>query len=178
MRVPSRSFRGAWLLAVLVAGCADVPRRAPAPPPARIDTRVLAYPGRGQGEAQLDRDRYECHLWAVRQSHFDPSAPGTPEPYRVRVEPGPPPGTTTAVGAVTGAVLGAAVAGRHDEGAGAVVGAVAGAAIGAAAEQDRAERTHRADAGDTRRMQTYADAAAAYRRAISACLEGRGYTIR
>lgn len=177
MRVRSWGPCGAWLLAALVAGCADVPERA-APPPPRIDTRVVAYPERGQGEAQVDRDRYECHLWAVRQSQFDPSAPGTPEPYRVHVEPGPPPGTTTVVGAVTGAVLGAAVAGRHDEGAGAVVGAVAGAAIGAAAEQDRAGRMQQADARDQRRMEKYATAAAAYRRAISACLEGRGYTVR
>ncbi|MFO1401866.1 MAG: glycine zipper 2TM domain-containing protein [Steroidobacteraceae bacterium] len=178
MRTPIWCRHSALLLAVAAGGCAATPGREPAGPPPRIDTRVIAYPQRGQDEAQLDRDRYECHLWAVRQSRFDPSAPGIPEPYRVRVEPGPPPGAATVAGAIAGAVVGAAVSGRHDEGAGAVVGAVAGGAIGAASEQDRAERSRQAEARGTRRLQSYADAAAAYRRAISACLEGRGYTIR
>jgi hypothetical protein len=178
MHLPASSPYAALLLAALAAGCAATPERVPEAPPPRIDTRVLVYPGRGQTEAQLDRDRYECHQWAVRRSRYDPSAPGIPEPYRVHVEPGPPPGTTTVAGALVGAVIGAAAAGRHEEGAGAVVGAVAGAAIGAASEQDRAERARRGEARDTRRLQAYADGAAAYRRAISACLEGRGYTIR
>jgi hypothetical protein len=41
----------------------------------RPDTRVYVYPTAGQSEAQLDRDRYECHLWAVLQSGFDPTQP-------------------------------------------------------------------------------------------------------
>jgi len=34
---------------------------------------VVAYPARGQSEAQLAQDRYDCHRWAVNQSGFDPS---------------------------------------------------------------------------------------------------------
>jgi hypothetical protein len=129
-----------------------------------VETRVFAYSARGQSPAQLDRDRYECHLWAVRESHFDPSAPGVPERYRVRVEPH-----------AGEATVGAAVASPHDEGAGGVVGALAGAAIGAAADQNREQAARqRTD----RRTADYSAAANGYRRAVSACLEGRGYTIR
>ena len=39
-------------------------------------TQLFAYPKQGQSEAQADRDRYDCHLWAVKQSGFDPTEPG------------------------------------------------------------------------------------------------------
>jgi hypothetical protein len=38
-------------------------------------TQVFAYPRQGQSEQQADRDRYDCHLWAVQQSGFDPAEP-------------------------------------------------------------------------------------------------------
>lgn len=34
---------------------------------------LYVYPARGQSDAQAGRDRYECHLWAVDQTQFDPS---------------------------------------------------------------------------------------------------------
>ena len=34
---------------------------------------LYVYPARGQSEDQAQRDRYECHLWAVDQTQFDPS---------------------------------------------------------------------------------------------------------
>jgi hypothetical protein len=168
-----------WLLAaaaVVAPGCATVPpvQQVAAPP---VNTRVMVYPARGQSPEQLDRDRYECHLWAVRESGFDPSAAGVPESARVHVEPAPPAGTGTVAGALTGALLGAAVASPQDAGAGAVVGAVAGAAVGTAADQSRVEAAQRTEEQLNRRAEHVAAGAAAYRRAISACLEGRSYTV-
>ena len=160
------------LAAAAVVGCVAPPQRGPADE-RPVDTRVMAYPARGQSQQQLDRDRYECHRWAVNESRFDPSAPGVPEPYRVRVESGPPPGATTIAGALTGAILGAAVASPRNEGAGAVVGAIAGAAIGSAAEQNNAE----VEARTSRRAAQYDASANSYRRAVSACLVGRGYSV-
>ncbi|GLK91530.1 DUF6515 family protein [Pseudomonas turukhanskensis] len=49
---------------------------------------VVAYPARGQGQAQIAQDRYDCHRWAVNQSGFDPSqaayapAPNVADIYR------------------------------------------------------------------------------------------------
>lgn len=34
---------------------------------------LYVYPARGQSEDQTRRDRYECHLWSVDQTQFDPS---------------------------------------------------------------------------------------------------------
>jgi len=34
---------------------------------------MYVYPARGQSEDLTRRDRYECHLWAVDQTRFDPS---------------------------------------------------------------------------------------------------------
>jgi len=35
---------------------------------------IFVYPNHGQSDEQRDRDRYECYLWAVEQTGFDPSA--------------------------------------------------------------------------------------------------------
>jgi hypothetical protein len=178
--------------ATLVASCAvEPPRRpvrsapvaaAPAPPPPSPE--VFAYPAQGQSDQQLDRDRYECHLWAVRESGFDPSRPGLPPQQRVRVvrEPGPGPAATTAAGAVTGAVLGAAVSRPWEAGTGAAIGAVAGgvlgAAVGAEQEQRAREASEARQAAAQARSDGYTKRVDDYRRAISACLTGRGYTVK
>ena len=164
---------------VLLAGCVEAP-----PPPDKPNTDVYAYPQNNQTPDQQERDRYECNNWAVKQSGFDPSAPNVPPHDRYRVvAAGPPPGSGTAVGAITGAILGAVIAGPRNAGAGLVVGGVAGGLVGTAAEQ---QQRAAADAQaqqfvDTRSAQEMAviDARAAnYRRALGACFEGRGYTVK
>ena len=87
-----------------------------------------------------------------------------------------------AAGAVTGAVLGAAVSHPHDAGEGALVGAAAGAVLGAITESARAAEMERRgqamashEAGQVAQQEQLAGA---YRRAITACLEGRGYAVR
>src|SRR5882757_2625737 len=76
----------------LLAGCVETPPPRPyrtyreVPPPApRPNTEVYAYPLQGQSPEQTDRDRYDCHEWAVKQTTFDPSAPGVPPHDQVRV---------------------------------------------------------------------------------------------
>lgn len=165
--------------ALLLAGCVYPPPRPappPGPPPGAI-ARVIVYPAQGQSPQQMDRDRYECHVWAVQQSGFDPSQPGVPAGARVVVQPANPPGTGTAVGAIAGAILGAAIAGPRNAGAGLILGGATGAAIGASSD---ASNQAQANAQQRYYDRSYAEAqagAANYRRAISACLMGRGYTI-
>src|SRR5215469_7937808 len=38
---------------------------------------MFIYPSKGQSQAQQEKDRYECHTWAVQQTGFDPSRPQT-----------------------------------------------------------------------------------------------------
>jgi len=39
------------------------------------DEKMFIYPRKGQSEKQQLDDRYECHRWAVDQSHYDPTKP-------------------------------------------------------------------------------------------------------
>jgi hypothetical protein len=175
---------GGILLTAACAGCAAEPPPRVLPPAPPSDTSVYFDPARGQGAEQQDRDRYECNAWAVRQSGFDPSLPSAPPHLRVRVErAGPPAGAGVAAGAVTGAVLGAAVSRPWEAGQGALVGAVAGAVIGGIADaarldQARKAAAERADGNETARAALLEQMARNYRRAMSACLEGRGYNVR
>ena len=168
----------------VLAGCVEAPPPRPyrQPPPPAPNTQVYAYPQAGQTQEQTDRDRYDCHEWAVKQANFDPSAPGTPPHDRVVVASGPPPGTNTAIGAVAGAVLGAVIAGPRNAGFGAVAGGVTGAAIGstgdAANAQAQQAQVAQARAQDARAAAAMDQKASNYKRAISACLEARGYSVK
>ena len=48
--------------------------------------QAYSYPNKGQSAQQQDKDRYECHTWAVQQTGFDPTraqaapAPSSPQP--------------------------------------------------------------------------------------------------
>ena len=163
-----------------VTRTAPPPEPTPAPPPPT--TQVYVYPSGGQTAEQLSRDRYECYLWGVKQSGFDPSQTSLAPHQRVEVVPMPPSGSDTAAGAITGAVLGAVIAGRHDAAAGAVGGAILGGAAGAASDAQRETRVkqvqNRYDQRENARMAQLEEQAGNYRRALTACLEGRGYTVK
>jgi hypothetical protein len=179
-------------VAGLLAGCvtAPPPRPMPPPPPPPAapppSTDVYAYPLHNQPPEQVDRDRYECSTWATQQTGFDPSAPGVPPHDRVRVvSAGPPPGTNTAIGAVAGAILGAVIAPRWQAAPAALAGAVIGGAVGSTADAANAQ-TNMANAQaaqaaavqDRRAAAAQEQKAADYRRAIGACLDARGYSVR
>jgi hypothetical protein len=168
----------------LSVGCATAPapQRVPLQPPPP-DTSVTFYPSQGQSPDRQDRDKYECNEWAVRQSGFDPSLPNVPPHLQVQVTAvEPPAGTGVAVGAVAGAALGAAVSRPWEAGQGALVGAIAGALIGGISDSERLEQQRAAAANGTDTTNTRAalleHMASNYRRAMAACLEGRGYTVR
>jgi len=168
-----------------LAACASQPttrlvseaESAPLPP-----TQVYFYPLHDQTAKQQDRDRYQCYLWAKKQTGFDPSAPQLAPHQRLEVIPEPAPGHDTAVGAVTGAIIGSMITGPHDSGSGAIAGAVTGAAIGAASDTARQQEAERLQSHyDRQSAQRYAELerqANEYRRAMTACLEGRGYSVR
>ena len=172
------------VIALALAGCATAPPPRPRPPPVAYagppppNTTVYAYPQNGQSADQQSRDRYECSLWAVHQTGFDPSAPTVPPQYRV-VASGPPPGTGTAIGAIAGAVLGAAISGPYDRGAGAIFGGLTGAMIGSASDASRVQQNEmEMNAQERQQAAAMAEKASDYRRALSACLSGRGYSVK
>jgi hypothetical protein len=153
--------------AFAVAACVAAPA---------LGQELVVYPAKGQSDEQQSKDRFECHTWAVKQTGFDPTTASVAAP--------PPPEKTTEGGAVRGAARGAA--------AGAAIGAIAGdagkgAAIGAGAGGVRGARQR--TRSEQRQAQQYQDSVqssqaeldkqrAGYNKALSACLEGRGYTVK
>ena len=140
---------------------------------------VYAYPAKGQSQSQQDRDRYECHSWAVNQTGFDPSraqasAPSPPP----STQPLPPRGHVVR-GAGRGAALGAvggAIAG--DAGKGAAAGAAMGGLAGGFRRRDqRLQQNQQQQANTQSSTLSQQNQSAAYHRAMAACLTGRGYTV-
>jgi hypothetical protein len=173
----------AALLGLLTACVAQPPPRvyrvpAPSPPP----QRVFVYPANGQSPDQTERDRYECHVWAVQQTGVDPSRPDSNAYQSVVVQPSAPvPGSGVAGGAVAGAIIGSIIAGPWHAGQGLLLGGATGAIIGGAAEAN-ATQNAQAQAQQAQQQINQSNAqsragAEAYRRAIGACLTGRGYTV-
>jgi hypothetical protein len=198
MQIPIRpSFRSAILTTTLaglavLAGCATTPppeqRPAPPPPPPAgmvyhappappVNADVYAYPMRGQPPEQQDRDHYDCSIWATQQTGFDPSAPGVPPQQQVHIVTGPPPGSGTATGAITGAILGAVIGGPYHGPGPALAGAVVGGALGTAAEQS-ARQSQTVTVTDQRALAQVQHKASNYRRALGACLDARGYSVK
>ncbi len=184
MKRASKLF-AALLTCLTLAACA--PTENPqiltqADPPPEVSSEVYFYPNHGQGPAQQDRERFECYLWAKQQSAFDPSAPHLAPHQRLRIVPQPPPGQNTVVGALTGAAVGALIGSPGNTAEGAIIGAMAGATLGAisdAARQQRADEIQKQyDLQSTSQYAELDRQSRRYRRAMGACLEGRGYSVR
>jgi hypothetical protein len=127
---------------------------------------------RGQSVDQARRDRYECHNWAVEQTGQTPSAAPTDsdEPSDAKRQKRAERADRAIVGAALGSVIGGLThTGRHhrrDAGDAVLAGAAVGAAVGAATAGQAADET----APPSARQSDYL-------RALTACLEGRGYTV-
>lgn len=167
------------LLTSALAGCVvPPPRVASTVAPVPAAQPLYFYPDRGQDAERQDRDRYECYQWAVRQTGVDPGMQTLPR-NEADVSPVPRDPAPVAAGAVTGAVVGAAMSSPRHAGSGMVLGAVFGSLLGAAAGESQAQAIEQA------RDARYQQAAARqqipldnFRRAMSACMGGRGYSVR
>ena len=131
----------------------------------------VVYPGKGQSKDQQEKDKFECYSWSKTQTGYDPSQqqaqaaqPSTSEEGSTR--------KSTARGAAGGAI-GGAIAG--DAGKGAAIGAGVGGVSGKRKEKKAEEEQQEATA---KQQSTAAQKKDAYDRAFSACMEGRGYTVK
>jgi hypothetical protein len=133
---------------------------------------VFIYPQKGQSQEQQSKDRNECHTWAVQQTGFDPNAPVAASQSSTQGAAGGEVVRGGARGAALGAV-GGAIAGNAGKGAaiGAVVGGGGGLLRRGQAERQAAEQKAQQTA-ITEEQRT------SYKRAVSACLEARGYTVK
>lgn len=136
---------------------------------AGLDLRALqVVPQRGQSADQARRDRYECHNWAVEQTGVIPSAQPQQRARRderARAERIGRVIRDTIVGAGLGGLVRAVQ--DKDPDRGVLAGAAIGAAVGVA--KSRPEKASERPQIDP--------ASRDYLRALSACLEGRGYAV-
>lgn len=180
----------ALLIVFVLSACYASPYRqvsSPMSPDAGISqraplTQVYFYPKAGQTQEQQSRDHFECYNWAVKQTGFDPGRSMIPIEQRVQVIPLPPPGFETARLAIAGAVLGALIGGPRHAGQGALIGAAGGAIAGAMSDAARQESARQMEEAysrqDLARGVQLVDKEISFRRAMSACLEGRGYSVQ
>lgn len=128
---------------------------------------IMIYPMKGQSSEQLSKDRYECHIWAVQQSGFDP----TTAPVTQAAPPTQQQGGQVLRGGMRGAAAGAAIGGiAGDAGKGAAIGATAGGIRGGFKRIDQSRSAQNKAAQPSAAQD-------AYYRAIKACLSGRNYSV-
>ena len=155
------------ILSVMLSPAAD----------AQGSPQLYIYPLKQQTSQQQDRDRYECHSWAVQQTGYDPSRANPNNPSYLDPQPYRPSQPHVARGAARGAALGA-VGGAITGNAG--TGAAAGAAMGGLAGgfRRRDERRQQAIQQQARAASATNSQQMSYARAMAACLEGRGYSVK
>jgi hypothetical protein len=140
------------------------------PAAAAEDLRALEVVGqRGQSLEQTRRDRYVCHNWSIEKTGETPAAAPSREESRdsardVKRERVDRAIAGAAIGGIVGSIFGGGR--RHRSSDRVLVGAAAGAAIGAATA-----------GGNEREVAAAAEEPSDYLRALTACLEGRGYSV-
>jgi len=140
---------------------------------------LIVFPAKGQSQEQMEKDKYSCHQWAKKETGFDPTqaqpAPAAPPPQSQG------PSGERIRGAARGAAVGAVVGeiANDDAGKGAAAGAAGGAMVGGMRSRDQKRQQAQA-AQQQNQQQQAADAQKrnAYNRAYSACIEGKGYTVK
>jgi hypothetical protein len=134
---------------------------------------LYVFPTKEQTAETQQADEMACYNWAKEQTGFDPVNPTKVEVKQAETGPDGTAVRTAAKGAAAGAAIGAITG---DAGQGAAVGAVVGGLAGRRARV----------AGDQMEQQQNTQAAAAqeqammdnFKKAFTACLEGKGYTVK
>jgi len=135
--------------------------------------KLFAYPAKSQSQQQQKIDEFECYKWAMEQSGIDPL--NLPKVEAAPAQTGPTGGAVkgAARGAAAGVAIGA-IAGDPGEGAaiGAATGAMAGRRRGKQAQNQQNQQAQANAANQEQEMKN------TFIKGFSACLEGKGYTIK
>ena len=146
---------------------------ANAPSQSTITTKLGTYvfPNNGQSASQQNSDESYCYNWARTQTNFDPiNAAPPPQSASTGYERAPGQGATrgAAVGAVGGAIGGNA-------GKGAAIGATVGLLKGA---RDRRQASAQQEEQSAQYQQQLQAQTGQFKKAFSACLQAKHYTVK
>jgi hypothetical protein len=147
-----------------------------------VAQELMIYPAKNQSNEQTEKDKFACYSWAKGQTGFDPMA----TPQATTSAPAQPTKSVArgaAVGGVGGAALGAGIGaiagGSSGAGRGAAIGALSGGTLGGVRSHLQNQQGEQAQRQrEQEQMAQYQQGRNNYNRAYSACLEGRGYTVR
>ena len=134
---------------------------------------LYVFPADNQEAATQEADEMACFKWAKNQTGYDPMNPDVYQGAEVdRSADGSAVGGA-AIGAAGGAAIGA-IAG--DAGKGAAIGAIVGGVRGRRSKVVGDERQQQANnqAADAASKEAAND----YNKAFTACMEGKGYTVK
>lgn len=133
---------------------------------------LYVFPANDQSATQQADDEAYCYKWGVQQSGIDPLNPPQVQAQQVQTGPDGAAISGAARGALAGVAIGAIVG---DAGTGAAVGAVSGGLSGRRAS--RIGRSQQQQANNQAAVQAEADMINSFKKAYSACLQGKGYTV-
>ena len=134
---------------------------------------LIVFPAQGQSNEQMEQDKFSCYGWAKGQTGFDPMAlpaTSTPAPSQEQKSGG------AVRGALGGAALGAIIG---DSSSSAKSGAAAGALLGGVRQARQNNQTNQnTEQWKQQEASKYANNRNDYNRAYTACMEGKGYTVK
>jgi len=138
-----------------------------------VAAEPVAYPMKGQSFDKQNRDEYECHGLAQKETGVDPVAVAEQATAASKSASSGKPGPGSALGgAGMGAMRGAA---EGDAGAGALHGAGMGRLIAVIRSRRQMEQQKQAGAAENADLRGQLDK---YDRAYAACMTGRGYEVK
>ena len=137
-----------------------------------VHADIVVYPANGQSEEQQSKDEYECYVWAKGKTGFDPAQEKSPAQVQTTESSGKA-GRQILGGALAGAAIGEIV--DDDAGKGAAIGAVGTGLFGGIKRNQRRKQQQQAQ---NQSIQAYENRRAEYNTYRSACLEGRGYSVK
>ncbi len=134
---------------------------------------LFVFPAKNQDAQTQEQDESTCYKWAVEQTGTDPINPQKVTAEKVDTSPD----GTAVVGAARGAAAGVAIGAiAGDAGKGAAIGAVAGSLAGRRAKV--AGDMKQQQANDEAAKQKEKDLMEEFKKAFSACIESKGYTVK
>lgn len=148
---------------------------------------VYVFPSKGQTAEQQSQDEASCYEWAVSSSGSDPfqvmnqQAADAQQAQAAQQQASQAGQGSTARGAVGGAAVGALVGeiADDDAGKGAAYGAALGAIRGRRKGREQQEAAEQQAQAQAEQQQQYTQAQMDnFKKAFSACLEGKGYIAK
>jgi hypothetical protein len=135
--------------------------------------KLYVFPSKNQSNEKQKQDEYECYQWSVKQSGIDPLHTAAVQAAPVETGPDGQVVGSAAKGALVGLAIGSVTG---DAGQGAAIGAIAGGAGGIRQKRvGQANAQAKAQADADQQNQAMANS---FIKAFSACIEGKGYTVK